>query len=290
MSIAILRQKYHHRIRQEIVRFKKSKKYGLYPNFADVGNRASVLTARYILELMGHALDPTEETENISGQTAGSRFEAITCDFLQKSFDLLAHVRPGSWLFRAQTTQIAHFAQYAHLATLEQLVRDSEDLKSALGGNYIVKPDIVVGRYPLDDPMLNQLGAGLERQLQIADLTPLRKRNNPCNPLLHASISCKWTVRSDRAQNTQTEALNLIRNRKGSLPHIVAVTGEPLPTRLASIALGTGDLDCVYHFALPELQIALKQLGNEDQMDMLQVLVTGHRLRDISDLPFDLAA
>jgi len=28
---------------------------------------------------------------------------------------------------------------------------------------------------------------------------------------------------------------------------------------------------------------------NEDQMDMLRVLVEGRRLRDISDLPFDLA-
>ena len=35
-------------------------------------------------------------------------------------------------------------------------------------------------------------------------------------------------MRSDRAQYSRTEALNLIRNRKGRLPHIVVVTGEPL--------------------------------------------------------------
>jgi hypothetical protein len=81
----------------------------------------------------------------------------------------------------------------------------------------------------------------------------------------------------------------LIRNRKGSLPHIVAVTAEPLPTRIAAIALGTGDLDCVYHFALPELKQSLLELGNEDQLDMLNVMIDGMRLRDISDLPFDLA-
>lgn len=46
---------------------------------------------------------------------------------------------------------------------------------------------------------------------------------------------------------------NLIRNRKGNLPHIVVVTGEPMPARIASLALGTGDIDCVYHFALYEL-------------------------------------
>jgi len=67
------------------------------------------------------------------------------------------------------------------------------------------------------------------------------------------------------------------------------VTAEPLPTRLAAIALGTGDLDCVYHFALPELEQTLEEIDNEDQMDMLRVMVEGRRLRDISDLPFDLA-
>lgn len=95
--------------------------------------------------------------------------------------------------------------------------------------------------------------------------------------------------RSDRGQNARTEALNLIRNRKGRLPHVVSVTAEPLPTRLASLALGTGDLDCVYHFALPELQAAIAGIDNEDQMDMLKTLTEGRRLRDISDLPFDLA-
>jgi hypothetical protein len=83
--------------------------------------------------------------------------------------------------------------------------------------------------------------------------------------------------------------LNLVRNRKGNLPHIVAVTAEPLPTRIASLALGTGDLDCVYHFALTELKETLAEIENEDQMDMLSILIEGRRLRDISDLPFDLA-
>ena len=84
--------------------------------------------------------------------------------------------------------------------------------------------------------------------------------------------------------------MNLIRNRKGHLPHTVVVTGEPLPTRIASLALGTGDVDCVYHLALYELEKAIQDLENVDQGDMLQSLVQGKRLRDISDLPFDLAA
>lgn len=64
--------------------------------------------------------------------------------------------------------------------------------------------------------------------------------------------------------------------------------------RIASLALGTGDLDCVYHFALPELKSAIHDLlvggnsGVEDQLSMLGTLIEGRRLRDISDLPFDL--
>lgn len=92
----------------------------------------------------------------------------------------------------------------------------------------------------------------------------LRQSNLP-RPILHASISCKWTIRSDRSQNARTEGLNLIRSRKGNAPHIVIVTAEPYPQRIASLALGTAVLE------------------------MLDILVSGKRLRDISDLPFDLA-
>lgn len=108
--------------------------------------------------------------------------------------------------------------------------------------------------------------------------------------MLHASISCKWTIRSDRSQNARTEGLNLIRNRKGHTPHIVIVTAEPYPQRIASIALGTGDIDCVYHFALRELLQVAEKLKNEAVFDMLTTLVEGKRLRDIADLPFDLVA
>lgn len=73
------------------------------------------------------------------------------------------------------------------------------------------------------------------------------------------------------------------------MPHIVAVTAEPTPIRIASLALGTGDIDCVYHFALNELKKGIEKIKNEDQLDMLNMLVEGRRLRDISDLPFDLA-
>jgi hypothetical protein len=147
----------------------------------------------------------------------------------------------------------------------------------------------VVTRKPIEDSEINKPKTVISKRDSIASLTPLRNKNNEGLEILHASISCKFTIRSDRSQNTRTEALNLIRNRKGKLPHIVAVTGEPLPTRISTLALGTGDLDCVYHIALNELRQALKELDNEDQLDMMNMMIDSRRLRDISDLPFDLA-
>jgi hypothetical protein len=101
-------------------------------------------------------------------------------------------------------------------------------------------------------------------------------------------VADKWTIRSDRSQNARTEGLNLIRNRKDHTPHIVIVTGEPYPNRIASLALGTGDIDCVYHFALNELMSAADELNNDSVLDILDTIVRGKRLRDISDLPFGL--
>ena len=85
-----------------------------------------------------------------------------------------------------------------------------------------------------------------------------------------------------------SEALNLVRNRKGKLPHIAVVTGEPTPNRIASIALGTGDIDCVYHIALRELIDTVQALDLIDAQEMLATMIDGKRLRDIADLPFDL--
>jgi hypothetical protein len=69
----------------------------------------------------------------------------------------------------------------------------------------------------------------------------------------------------------------------------MVVTGEPTPSRLSSIALGTGDIDCVYHFALNELIASVRDIANSEAEDMLNIMLDGKRLKDISDLPLDLA-
>jgi hypothetical protein len=182
--------------------------------------------------------------------------------------------------------EIAKYEQFAHLVALDEAARSNPALAAALGSDYTITPDVVVVRETESDEAINAADALVDAS--VARFASLRKTNGG-GPLLHASISCKWTIRSDRAQNARSEALNLIRNRKGRLPHVVVVTAEPTPSRLASIALGTGDIDCVYHFALYELQETLQNLEMTDAADMLAVMVDGKRLKDISDLPLDLA-
>lgn len=285
MSIVKLRQEYHRRICQEIITLNKDGETS-YPNFADKGSRASRAIAWGIV----NRINCPSNGERISGQSIGRLFETITKDFLEKSFKLLCHLRPGKWYYSTQTP-ISDFDQYEHLAELEEIIEQNYELASALKtADYIITPDIVIGRWPVSDEEINAESTIIQPENSIATLTPLRSANpEHSRNILHASVSCKWTIRSDRSQNARTEALNLIRNRKGHLPHVVAITAEPLPTRIASLALGTGDLDCVYHFALPEMQESTAEIENEDQMEMLTMLIKGRRLRDISDLPFDLA-
>lgn len=287
MIISEVRKEYHRRICNEVIRIRRDKTKGIdYPNLADSGNKSSIKIAWGLVNRLGCSLN----YEGVSEQTMGGLFEKITKDYLEKAFGLLHHLRPGKWYYSTTKTAISGFAQYEHLSHIEKVIKKDKELSSTLGGDYIVKPDIVITRSPISDEEVNQHGEVICLEDHYASLTPLREVNHKkINPILHASISCKWTVRSDRSQNTRTEALNLIRNRKGHLPHIVAVTGEPLPTRIAALALGTGDLDCVYHFALDELRETIKEIDNQDQMDMLLMMVEGKRLRDISDLPFDLA-
>ena len=258
---------------------------------ADTSSRGSKAIAKKIVEIL---VDEHHHTANIvdkiSGQTLGKQFELLTMEFLQETFPYLQNLRPGQWsilqLGNNNRLKTSDFEQYEHLAYLSALTAENAQLAAALGNDYLVAPDVVIYRNLCEDEEIN-------REQYIVDdntgkMADIRKANGG-KPLLHASVSAKFTMRSDRAQNSRTEALNLIRNRKGHLPHIVVVTAEPMPNRLASLALGTGDIDCVYHFALYELIRAVKEVGSEDAIETLETLVQGKRLKDISDLPLDLA-
>lgn len=252
---------------------------------ADKSNIASCAISRGIADQL-----LAQSGERKAGQTSGAGFEQLIEIFIEETFPYLQHIRPGKWkvvrLGNRSTIKTSAFAQYEHLEYLAELAKENKRLSTIIGNDYMIAPDIVVYRELYTDEELNEPfpvvdGRGVKR----ADL----RKANSGKPILHASISAKWTIRSDRAQNSRTEALNLIRNRKGNLPHIVVVTGEPLPSRLSSLALGTGDIDCVYHFALDEMIDAVNDYGKEDIIDTLNVLLEGKRLKDISDLPLDLS-
>ena len=258
---------------------------------ADTSSNSSKKIARKVIDILveeqKHKINVSEKT---NGQTLGKQFEVLTMEFLSNTFPQLQNLRPGVWhilqLGNNNRLKTSDFEQYEHLAYLSELTAENARLAAALGKDYLVAPDVVIYKDLLEDEFIN-----IKQEIvsnNVCKMTDVRKSNGG-KPVLHASVSAKFTMRSDRAQNSRTEALNLIRNRKGHLPHIVVVTAEPLPSRLASLALGTGDIDCMYHFALYELVRAVKEVGSEDANDLLDTLVKGKRLKDISDLPLDLA-
>jgi len=274
------RQDFHGKLCREVLLIDS----GSVATNADSANPASKEIALILARKLG-----ASSGSRLAGQTSGGRFEHACLEFVEATFQKLQHIRPGRWTVAqasGKDLQIADFEQYSHLREIERITREHPQLRTVLGADYFIKPDVIVFRAPEDDRVLNQ-----ERLLvdgSCTKLAPLRKKNGGL-PILHASVSCKWTIRSDRSQNSRSEALNMVRNRKGHTPHIVVVTAEPLPSRLASVALGTGDIDCVYHFALTELVETIEELNYPDAREMLMMLIDGKRLRDISDLPLDLA-
>ena len=280
--ISQARKEYHKKLLEEGIL--TIDKLGI-PSNADRDSRLSIALAKGVAESL-----EAETAFKMTGQTSGAKFENANMWFLEATFPHLDNLRPGKWhiakLGNRNSIKTSSFAQYEHLEYLFNITKSDAKLAASLGNDYMVAPDVVVFREPETDEYINKTAVLVSDDC--SKYTDIREANNHL-PILHASVSAKWTIRSDRAQNSRTEALGLIRNRKGRVPHIVVVTAEPLPSRLASIAMGTGDIDCVYHFALKELVDAVKSVDAEDAKEMLNILIDGKRLKDISDLPLDLA-
>lgn len=280
--ISIERQAFHKSILKSLLKISKD---GI-PSNADKDNRISIAIANSIVNQIGNAVTGNR----LAAQTSGDKFEECCADFLRNTFPHLDSIRPGNWTIEQVKSrkgmEIAAYQQYEHLVSVVNAIRANIELKASLGSDYLIGPDILIYRQPEEDDKINSRQKIVDGTS--ASLTGMRKQNSGL-PILHASVSCKWTIRSDRAQNAKSEALNLIRNRKGHLPHIAVITAEPFPNRIASLALGTGDIDFVYHFALYELKNAVIESRNEALIDLLETMCAGNRLRDISDLPLDLA-
>lgn len=258
------------------------------PSNSDKSSKLSVAIGKGVIDALGNV----QVSDRLVAQTSGNKFEEVVASYIQSAFLCLSHLRPGRWTIKKgmkRDSSLGRFEQYKHLRYLESAAVDDSELAAAMGKDYIITPDVVVYRSPEPDDAINTDSLNYLGETQdLCNYADLRRVNGG-QDILHASISCKWTMRSDRAQNSRTEALNLIRNRKGRLPHIMVVTAEPLPSRLASIALGTGDVDCVYHFALNEMLRVAQAMRDEEAYNLLKIMVDGKRLKDIADLPLDLA-
>lgn len=191
MSILNLRRQYHQEILREIIRIKSGDVE--YPNFADKANKSSREIAWGIVNRLGSL--PSEI--GLKGQTAGGHFEEITSKFLDQAFGLLSHLRPGRWQYSTKLP-ISSFSQYEHLAELENVIKSDKRQASSLGQDYIIAPDIVVGKWPVTDDEINTSVQVIAPDDFVAKLTPFRDVNvKQPNLLLHASISCQWALRSD---------------------------------------------------------------------------------------------
>lgn len=227
-----------------------SKKQILVPNSADTDSDQSVELAGAVLDRLGiQARVPTAAVPASPGPVLESLVEA---DIAAR---LAQHHSGRHWVVD-RSRIVTDFVQYSHLCEVDRLVESDPSLAVTIGRDYLIKPDVTVG---------------------ITDL-------NGDKPFLHAAVSCKWTIRSDRVQNIRHEFNQMIRHRRGRQPHLVTVTAEPLPSRLQSIARGTGEVDAVYHIAFDELDAAVQNVGNRTQQAAWSECVRQGRVLNYKDL------
>lgn len=236
----------------------------LTPNIADVGGVESLRISGAVYEQLGipHSKQRgalQDDTDSGRPSSSGAALEHGVEEDLRTSLTDIDGSR--GWLVTRRGDASA-YRQFRHLGALQRLFEQDETLRTALGRDYHVKTDVYVG--------VNRADGG--------------------EPFLHAAVSCKWTIRSDRVQNVRHEFATLVRNRRGRLPHLVLITAEPLPSRLVSIARGTGEVDAVYHLLFDELAQVLPECGTTSkQQDEWHELVEQQRLKPYAELAADLS-
>lgn len=236
------------------------------PNIADLSSTSSAAVAGETYRLLGIPTDRIT-TQDLSDDETPSASGTVLEKLLESDLRSgLRRLQPDRDWAATRAGSVSQFSQFSHLGELQDLFESVPLLRSALGRDYEVSTDVMIS---LPDP----------------------ERDSTAR-VLHAAVSSKFTIRSDRVQNVRHEFSVLVRNRKGRLPHLVLVTAEPMPSRLVSIARGTGEIDAVYHLLYDELDVVL---GGErlpsmtprswrDQSDAWSEMVSQKRIRPYSDL------
>lgn len=237
------------------------------PNLADVGSKASMSFAGYAYETLDVPKSQVRTSSLDDGSATGASGAALERAIaVDLDDDLIGRDPDRRWLVSRGGT-VADYAQFTHLNALQAILLSNPTLRTSFAGDYQVRTDVYVG-------VENSADA-----------------SQP--PFLHAAISSKWTIRSDRVQNVRHEFATLVRSRRGRCPHLVLVTAEPLPSRLLSIARGTGEVDSVYHLLYDELDMAVSVLCGDrglyvDQRSAWIEMVEQKRIRPYSSLVDDL--
>lgn len=146
MNLESLRKEYHISIFKELLNVNDK---GI-PNNADKYSKISVKLAKEIVKQIAIQTNSLK----LSGQTAGKSFEKLTLAYQEKVFSEINHLRSGKYEFFIGRS-IEDFEQYEHLATVAEMLKKSSELRATLG-DYIISPDIVIGRLPVDDKEINQ--------------------------------------------------------------------------------------------------------------------------------------
>ena len=155
--------------------------WALVPNFADVDSAESMRIAAGVLD----HLAVTRGTVSDVPKDPGGPLEQAVCDHL--GWALQRKDPERGWRIERGAV-ITRFDQYAHLSEVDALVRANPQLRVTVGTDYLIRPDVTVSLARV------QTASGL--------------------PVLHAAVSCKWTIRSDRVQNIRHECLQMIRHRR----------------------------------------------------------------------------
>jgi hypothetical protein len=143
MTFEQFRKDYHKQIFDHLISLDEN---GV-PNNADKHSKISVEVAKGIVE----RISLKTQSPKYAGQTTGSNFEHLSLQYLRSTFHNLLHIRPGHFEFYIGTS-IENFEQYEHLATIAESLSTNRELRATLG-DYIISPDIVIGKSPIEDKM-----------------------------------------------------------------------------------------------------------------------------------------
>ena len=246
------RQEYHWSLQQRLWSVS-----GGLPSNSDPASRISVEIGFALAEALG----ATADLPQLDGPAAGVEFERRTERFIENALSCVDEVTQADW--RIETgSSIVEFERYDHLNGVRRAAATNDELGGLLYGDYTLAPGVFVGRK--------------------------LKSNHPASlgsAVLSGVVACKWTIPRDIDQRP----INLLRCPELPAGRVAVVTAEPLPGRMASIAIGTGK-PCMYHVALEELQDILAQKRWYESQEMLEIMVDQGRLRDILDLPLNLTS